>query len=375
MGADSPRAFWLTGLWYLAGLSRDFVRERSVRRVLFDEPLVFVRDRSGNLFAMADRCAHRAAPLSGGQVQARAGHDCIVCPYHGWAFDLITGQCREVPALSQQDPASPEKIRVKTYRLHEENGLVWLWFGPEHQDASSGPALDLPEDFCPCSVTIVEAAGLYQEAVTGLIDPAHTPYVHQQWWWRKGRAAREKTKTYETLPQGFRIPGHPPSGNSLVYRLLGGAPQTRIDFLLPGLRVETITAGNKIVTGLTAITPVTQSRNRITHCLYWNWPVLSLLKPVVSAMAASFLAQDGAILSAQALNQRSSSPAGQNSRPLFLGMPDMPAGWYMQLSRAWRAHMNENAKDDPAQGTKEIGATASAGFENPVKPASLHWRT
>lgn len=46
------------------------------------------------------RLAHlsmcRGAPLSGGWVAQAGGHDCVVCPYHGWAFDA-EGRLRDVP--------------------------------------------------------------------------------------------------------------------------------------------------------------------------------------------------------------------------------------------------------------------------------------
>lgn len=41
-------------------------------------------------------CVCRGAPLSQGWISNVEGHDCVVCPYHGWAFDE-RGLLRDVP--------------------------------------------------------------------------------------------------------------------------------------------------------------------------------------------------------------------------------------------------------------------------------------
>lgn len=52
----------------------------------------------GNVLAMADRCSHRGGPLSEGHVSG----DCLVCPWHGSAFDLCTGVPMDGPASIPQ---------------------------------------------------------------------------------------------------------------------------------------------------------------------------------------------------------------------------------------------------------------------------------
>ncbi len=49
--------------------------------------VVLFRDESGTVQCLDDACPHRGAPLSMGRVQNKKGHSCVVCPYHGWAFD------------------------------------------------------------------------------------------------------------------------------------------------------------------------------------------------------------------------------------------------------------------------------------------------
>src|ERR1700741_4656862 len=59
-------------------------------------------------------------------------------------------------------------------------------------------------------------------AVVGLMDPAHGPYVHQQWWWRSAKSQHEKAKRFEPREAGFAMVRHEPSKNSRAYAGLGG---------------------------------------------------------------------------------------------------------------------------------------------------------
>ncbi len=50
------------------------------------------------IHVLDDRCSHRGAPLSDGQVD----QGCITCPWHGSVFDLETGAVRRGPATQPQ---------------------------------------------------------------------------------------------------------------------------------------------------------------------------------------------------------------------------------------------------------------------------------
>ena len=70
------------------------------------------------MHCLNDVCPHRGAPLSQGWVTEKKGHDCVVCPYHGWAFDE-GGVLRDVPAADRAE-AWPEKQLVDTYAVQEK---------------------------------------------------------------------------------------------------------------------------------------------------------------------------------------------------------------------------------------------------------------
>jgi nitrite reductase (NADH) small subunit len=66
---------------------------------------------SGELLALDNECPHRGGPLGGGVVEGTK----VVCPWHGWAFDLRNGQ-------SVFNPAA----RIAAYAIKIEDGDVFV---------------------------------------------------------------------------------------------------------------------------------------------------------------------------------------------------------------------------------------------------------
>ena len=64
---------------------------------------------TANVYAIDDRCPHRGGPLGAGTLENGE----VVCPLHGWAFDLKTGACRSGPDRP-----------VKTYPVRVVDGQV-----------------------------------------------------------------------------------------------------------------------------------------------------------------------------------------------------------------------------------------------------------
>jgi nitrite reductase/ring-hydroxylating ferredoxin subunit len=70
-------------------------------------PLAVVR-RGGRVDVFVGACSHLSGPLYEGSVERLGGKDCLVCPWHGSAFDLDKGQPRRGPAANPQ-----EKLEVR----------------------------------------------------------------------------------------------------------------------------------------------------------------------------------------------------------------------------------------------------------------------
>jgi nitrite reductase/ring-hydroxylating ferredoxin subunit len=70
-------------------------------------PLAAVR-RGARVDVFVGACSHLSGPLYEGTVENVSGEDCLVCPWHGSAFDLEKGQPRRGPAANPQ-----EKLEVR----------------------------------------------------------------------------------------------------------------------------------------------------------------------------------------------------------------------------------------------------------------------
>ena len=73
------------------GTCREFTRGRGHARTVEGHKLVVFR-LGEEFHVLEDVCPHAQAPLSDGDV-ARA---VVTCPYHGWAFDVRTGESTNV---------------------------------------------------------------------------------------------------------------------------------------------------------------------------------------------------------------------------------------------------------------------------------------
>ncbi|MFM9967385.1 MAG: Rieske 2Fe-2S domain-containing protein, partial [Burkholderiales bacterium] len=118
--------------WYVAAYPEDIGNEMFARTIL-GEHLVFYRPKDGQLVALQDRCPHRLAPLSRGQLI----DDCIECPYHGLRF-ASDGRC----SFNPHHPGTiPVKMKVPTFPVVERHGLVWIWMG----DVTRADAAHIPD--------------------------------------------------------------------------------------------------------------------------------------------------------------------------------------------------------------------------------------
>ncbi|MGP8232118.1 MAG: Rieske 2Fe-2S domain-containing protein, partial [Methylovirgula sp.] len=111
--------------WYPVAWSREVQAGKAFATSFAGEPIVLIRPKSGPIFALEDRCAHRQVPLSKGVVNG----DVVRCCYHGWSYDA-TGRCVDVPYLGKGK--LPNGVRA--YPCHETDGLVLVWPGAETPD-------------------------------------------------------------------------------------------------------------------------------------------------------------------------------------------------------------------------------------------------
>lgn len=362
----SKRDGWLTDLWYVAFPSASLRKGKMVVQEICGLPILFTRNSQGKPSALLDICPHRAAPLSAGRLLdapatidpdvGKTKGDCIECPYHGWKFDLGTGKCVEIPSLTKAQSAhfETERMAVQRFELCEMHGLIWIFIPSSKQKIPEVEPVSLPisPKRRPKMIDQAIFSCALDHAVIGLMDPAHGPFVHSQWWWRSAHSIHEKEKQFEPRELGFAMAAHRPSSNSRAYRLIGGQPQTEISFALPGLRWEFIRNKENWVLALTCLTPINQERTRIYQLFYSNYWLFSVLKPVIRGFARRFLHQDRHMVDLQ------QTRLGYDPNLKLIEDADMQAKWYYQLKKEWYQHRAE--KRD---------------FANPVTEKKLRWRS
>jgi phenylpropionate dioxygenase-like ring-hydroxylating dioxygenase large terminal subunit len=93
--ADLARCGALKDFWYVACTSEELGAKKPIARTILGVPIALFRAAGGAPAALRDRCLHRNAQISRGDVLdgGRLG-----CPYHGWTYDG-SGRCVEIPSL------------------------------------------------------------------------------------------------------------------------------------------------------------------------------------------------------------------------------------------------------------------------------------
>jgi phenylpropionate dioxygenase-like ring-hydroxylating dioxygenase large terminal subunit len=364
-----PSATLIYNDWYPA-MRSDALRGKIIRTtLLMGIPMVLGRTAEGRLFAMRDSCPHRGIPLSCGWFDGRA----LTCKYHGWAFEPVSGQCTSIPSLTAEDSLDPSRIYATAFPCEERDGYAWVYV-PEpgtgrvrarsQAEAAGLPLVPETPKFSeryrsqhltaelPCNV---------DHGIIGLMDPAHGPFVHQAWWWRKRASIHEKAKHFEPIDepfaQGFRMAAHTPSGNSAPYKLLGvyGEPiSTTIDFVLPNRRIETIRCGPKWFSSITTVTPTTPSQCRIDVYAAWNvFYHVPFVKAIATFFGKRFVAQDQVTMIQQAEGLK------YDPSLMLIDDADRPAKWYFALKQA-----------------RLESARTGAAFRHPMQgPVTLRWRS
>lgn len=141
---------------------------------LLGQRLALWLDAEGKPASIADRCCHRSAQLSKGEVI----EGCVRCPYHGWSFNP-DGDCVNVPQLSGQ--AISRTYQVPAYACQERYGYVWVCLDepltdiPEIPEATDSGFRQIHEFY-----ETWNAGGL--RIMENSFDSAHGHFVHAESW-------------------------------------------------------------------------------------------------------------------------------------------------------------------------------------------------
>lgn len=180
-------------LWHPVVASAEVIGAPLAARLL-ERELVLWRAGDGVVQAWADRCPHRGARLSLGQVTG----DRLECPYHGWRF-APGGPCVHVPALPEFVP--PAGHCATAFEAVEAHGLVWVRLAP---GASALPAFAAEADAHLRKLLCgpYDVATSAPRIVENFLDMAHFGFVHEGWLGAR-TAATIDAYSVERTPTGL----------------------------------------------------------------------------------------------------------------------------------------------------------------------------
>ncbi len=109
----------------------------------FGNDMVLYRGQSGKAHLLDAYCPHMGTHLGANTTSyvvrdhEHVQGESIRCPYHAWRFGP-DGQCDDIPYF--KGPI-PKAACVRTWRIQEKYGLVWVWHDPEN----AAPDYELPD--------------------------------------------------------------------------------------------------------------------------------------------------------------------------------------------------------------------------------------
>jgi len=160
----------LRDFWYPVGFAADLASP--LARRLLGVDLVVWSPTAGQVRAAVDRCPHRDGRLSRGWQE----EGCLVCPYHGWAYDQ-SGRAVRIP---QNDPGLPIPSAAVLRSVHAElrYDVVWVCLGDPVR-----PIPELAHHDEPGIRWIRQYDEVWQASalrvIDNTVDPAHVPWVHK----------------------------------------------------------------------------------------------------------------------------------------------------------------------------------------------------
>ncbi len=94
----------------------------------FGEPVVVVRDKDMRLHALSNVCRHRNYPVAQGAGNCRVRG--LICPYHGWAYDL-TGKLRSAPFMDKTGSFVTGEWALPELGVDVWQGFIFINFDPK----------------------------------------------------------------------------------------------------------------------------------------------------------------------------------------------------------------------------------------------------
>jgi 5,5'-dehydrodivanillate O-demethylase len=148
-------------------------KQRKKRVRILGEDLVVYRKDDDGFGAVAEKCPHRNASMYFGFIEP----DGLRCAYHGWKYDGTSGSCIDRPFETTPPHAG---IRIATYPVQEISGLLFIYMGPDPENAPLLPRWDvLARDDRPKKILVMPVHNCnWLQIQENTADSVHTYYLH-----------------------------------------------------------------------------------------------------------------------------------------------------------------------------------------------------
>ncbi len=162
--------------WFCIGTDYEF-SSVPVKLDYFGSSLVAYRGQvSGQVHILDAYCPHMGANLAGEGSMVMG--DSVICPFHGWSWGS-DGFCNDIPYAKK----IPDKARIKSWSVMEENQLVYVWHDPD-----GGPPIEeqviprndevFEDGWTPWVIRRATVASNCRELIDNMADKAHFGPVH-----------------------------------------------------------------------------------------------------------------------------------------------------------------------------------------------------
>jgi phenylpropionate dioxygenase-like ring-hydroxylating dioxygenase large terminal subunit len=291
----------LINAWYVACLSHE-LKSKPISRTIYDRPLVLFRTASGSPACLPDRCLHRAAPLSAGEIRGER----LACPYHGWEYGA-NGDVERIPA--EVPSATPTRKLCQTaLPLREIDGAIWVWMG---QPSLADEAL-LWRFPCASDRTwqhyfmITDFPNEVTNLVENFMDVPHTVYVHRGWFRDESPQRKAVPATVETKDGRVTVTYHQKDDEfswaaKLLLNAKGKAMKHSDAFIFPNLTRVDYQFGESAFIINSQCTPISTMSTRVyTYIAYKIAHFQKALKPIFQFYTRRVIEQDVEVMSLQA---------------------------------------------------------------------------
>lgn len=157
--------------WYAIAASSEIKENQLIGIKRLGINIALFRNKEG-LNAVMDKCSHRGAALSKGQIK----NDCVKCPFHGIEFHG-DGSCSVIPANGLNSDKDYTRYNIKNFHTREINDIVYIWYGEEEPDHEPRYFKEIDDTY--------EYGELqdkwnthYSRSIENQLDVVHLPFVH-----------------------------------------------------------------------------------------------------------------------------------------------------------------------------------------------------